>query len=388
MEFLYDLAIVAIIKDEGRYLAEWLDYHIAIGVEHFFLYDNGSKDNTREILAPYREWVTAIYVPGQKMQLPVYNMAIRDYAYCAKYLAIIDLDEFIYPVGGKDIHELLAEKLGDGNWSGLTANWVIFGSNGHRIRPEGGVLENYTKRGKEADHHVKSILNPRRVYNVDNPHRAMYYLRGAIDEDGRQMPEPFNEARPHREIQINHYATKSREEFIERRCRPRADYGTPYEDLEAVFAEADQNDVFDDGILKYYEKYKKIPRQPKNVFGYAKKLLLEEISPAIQGRETTVEEILNYVGIYETLAVKVIDVTNEEEVRSNLYNRLIQIFNAADRIYVEYFWQTLNLLPYFLKSSERERMQKFMLDSIKNAKHGCTFNMAEWHLLDFLERIL
>ena len=35
--FLYDLAVVAIFKDEAPYLKEWLDYHLAAGVEHFYL---------------------------------------------------------------------------------------------------------------------------------------------------------------------------------------------------------------------------------------------------------------------------------------------------------------------------------------------------------------
>ena len=35
--FLYDLAVVAIFKDEAPYLKEWLDYHLAAGVEHFDL---------------------------------------------------------------------------------------------------------------------------------------------------------------------------------------------------------------------------------------------------------------------------------------------------------------------------------------------------------------
>ncbi|MBR0260666.1 MAG: glycosyltransferase family 2 protein [Selenomonadaceae bacterium] len=43
--FLYDLAIVAILKNEGRYLKEWLDYHLSAGVDHFYLYDNDSTDN-------------------------------------------------------------------------------------------------------------------------------------------------------------------------------------------------------------------------------------------------------------------------------------------------------------------------------------------------------
>ena len=43
--FLYDLAFVSIMKDEGSYIKEWLDYHLLAGVNHFFIYDNESEDN-------------------------------------------------------------------------------------------------------------------------------------------------------------------------------------------------------------------------------------------------------------------------------------------------------------------------------------------------------
>ncbi|MBR7025230.1 MAG: glycosyltransferase family 2 protein, partial [Selenomonadaceae bacterium] len=49
--FLYDLAVVAIFKNEGHYLKEWLDYHLFAGVEHFYLYNNNSTDNYEEVLA-------------------------------------------------------------------------------------------------------------------------------------------------------------------------------------------------------------------------------------------------------------------------------------------------------------------------------------------------
>ncbi len=53
--FLYDLAVVAIFKDEGKYLREWVDYHLLAGVEHFYLYNNDSSDDYAKVLAPYVE---------------------------------------------------------------------------------------------------------------------------------------------------------------------------------------------------------------------------------------------------------------------------------------------------------------------------------------------
>ena len=48
------LAACTIYRDAASYLAEWIEFHRLLGVERFFLYDNGSTDDHREVLAPYR----------------------------------------------------------------------------------------------------------------------------------------------------------------------------------------------------------------------------------------------------------------------------------------------------------------------------------------------
>jgi len=49
------LSVVAVLKDERPNLQEWLDFHLSVGVEHFYLYDNGSSDGSAEVLYPYIE---------------------------------------------------------------------------------------------------------------------------------------------------------------------------------------------------------------------------------------------------------------------------------------------------------------------------------------------
>ena len=44
------LAVCAIAKNEGAYFAEWIEWHLSQGVEKFYIYDNESTDNTREVL--------------------------------------------------------------------------------------------------------------------------------------------------------------------------------------------------------------------------------------------------------------------------------------------------------------------------------------------------
>ena len=95
--FLHDLAVVAILKDEGHYLKEWLDYHLLAGVEHFYLYDNDSSDNQAEVARPYVEagLVDYFFASGKAMQMLVYNDAVKRFKFFNRYMAFIDLDEFI-----------------------------------------------------------------------------------------------------------------------------------------------------------------------------------------------------------------------------------------------------------------------------------------------------
>ena len=123
--FPHDLAIAAILKDEGRYLKEWLDYHLAAGVDHFYLYDNESPDNQAEVAKPYVEagLVDYFFFPGKAKQFPAYNDAVKRFKFYNRYMAFIDLDEFIYPKTNQSITEVVDEILSqDLNAGGLAIN--------------------------------------------------------------------------------------------------------------------------------------------------------------------------------------------------------------------------------------------------------------------------
>ena len=107
--FRHDLAVVTIFKDEARYLEEWLNYHLAAGVDHFYLYDDGSTDNPREVLEPYIEAELVDYFPvtGENMIIPVYNDAVRRFKFAARYMAFLDVDEFIFPKTNQSVVEVV-----------------------------------------------------------------------------------------------------------------------------------------------------------------------------------------------------------------------------------------------------------------------------------------
>ena len=49
------LSFVTNFKNEQAYLKEWLDYHIQVGVDHFYLFNQDGSEESRKILAPYEQ---------------------------------------------------------------------------------------------------------------------------------------------------------------------------------------------------------------------------------------------------------------------------------------------------------------------------------------------
>src|ERR1700719_2869450 len=47
------VALCCRIRDEARYLEEWLEFYLAAGVKHFFFYEKLSQDNYSAVLKPY-----------------------------------------------------------------------------------------------------------------------------------------------------------------------------------------------------------------------------------------------------------------------------------------------------------------------------------------------
>ncbi len=100
--FLYDLAFVAIMKNEAPYIKEWLDYHLLAGVNHFYILNNGNSEEFKNILQPYIDKNIVTLFPkrdskGREGQIIRYNDVIKKYKFFCRYMAFIDGDEFIFP---------------------------------------------------------------------------------------------------------------------------------------------------------------------------------------------------------------------------------------------------------------------------------------------------
>jgi len=212
-------------KKENLYIQEWLEYHLLVGVDHFYLYDQDGSNEAREILNPYEKagvvtrhlWT---HYDGTKFDGPTrfyqVNKNHLGFAHCASnyrdntsWMMKIDIDEFLYPSGGDDsllpyLHSLDRKRI-----KGVRIPRFNFGNNGHQTRPAGLVTEAYTYRESDYSNHKDmancSFLSNNRFCN--SAHRWHYRLL----KPGKLITEEQAIG-----IRINHYYTKSFEEYQNR----------------------------------------------------------------------------------------------------------------------------------------------------------------------------
>lgn len=279
----YHTSIVLIAKDEERYIREWLEYHLEVGISHFYIYDNESTAEFKKVLDPYiqKGIVTYTWFPGNYVQMKAYDDALSRFKLDTKYMAFIDGDEFIVPMKedsvAKEIDYIInrysnREYRVDWNAGGIGINWRCFGSSGHENIPDGLVIENYTNRAEDEwdnNAHIKTICNPRVAISFEtNPH-ACSYKKGyfCISERGSYIPGAFFYDAPCNRIRINHYYTKSRQEYISKWHRGWPDTDYPFDNDDELIGKFNKLDeacskIEDRSMEKYVVRVKERIKNP------------------------------------------------------------------------------------------------------------------------------
>jgi hypothetical protein len=233
------LSLCCIIKDEDDVIEEWVAFHLAVGVDHILLIDNGPSDNLATILAPYivagKVELVHFWSRGRQQQR-AYDRAIRYMSGKTRWLGFIDADEFLFPSIDPDLPTVFRDFE---DHVAVSVNWVAFGSNGHQTPPEGFVIENFTDRGElehrlpmtrlrdttyPDDHphaylpmntHVKTVVDPSRTIRLRTAHHYKY-LPGltAVTENKTPIDAPVTQTVSINRLRINHYWSKSLDQLL------------------------------------------------------------------------------------------------------------------------------------------------------------------------------
>lgn len=266
----FRLAIVAIIKNEDDYLLEWIEFYRLQGVEHFFLYDNGCCDSTRELLSFYIESCIVTYarfphVPNTKTserdkffipsdQNLAYGECIRRFKSQVIWLLKVDLDEFIFPTVASGYDRLIevVDFLEANDYCGFRVRMHDFGSSWHRNKPDGLVIENFTRCSRLPRWSSKSLARLDQVKSLPYSHPHRFFFKGGGLQFWKKV-RILGEDETEGFLKLNHYRTKSLEE-----CLMKADSNFmvgKYTEAKFLKNEADLNEVEDDGeILRYRDR--------------------------------------------------------------------------------------------------------------------------------------
>lgn len=237
--------LVSTVRNEGPYLLEWLAYHRAIGIDGFCLFSNDCTDGTNLLLNRLDAMGVVRHFdnplgPRMDPQRAAYSRAGRmDWVRAADWVLILDADEFLNVHAGDRTVDALIDACPGAD--AISVNWRFMGSNGRaHFDADALVTERFTRGSSfEAPENglvwgFKTLFRPRR-FDFFGVHRPKFEKDkdpqpdwvNWVNGDGRDVSAALvakgwrsgRDTLGYSLAQVNHYAVKSREDFLLKRLR-------------------------------------------------------------------------------------------------------------------------------------------------------------------------
>ena len=259
--YQYDVAIATIFQNEAPYLKEWIEFHKRVGVQHFYLYNHFSTDDYMSVLDPYLSAgdVELIQWPYKQtslehwtqIQCRAYEHALKLAEGNAKWLAILDSDEFLFPTSGDNLGDFLKDYEAFG---GIGVNWQLFGTSGISKIPANKLLiETLLLKAPEQfgeNSNMKSIVRPETVAGCHSPHFVIYKFKYfQVNANKERFSGPFPPYIDVEKIRINHYWSRDEHFFYATKVDRRAGFNEAAN--QAIARVQKLNAVHDDLILRF-----------------------------------------------------------------------------------------------------------------------------------------
>ncbi|KAJ6827699.1 glycosyltransferase family 92 protein-like isoform X1 [Iris pallida] len=216
------MCICTMVRNQARFLREWVAYHSRIGVERWFIYDNNSDDNIEEVVDSMSSVVNLHEWPWIKTQEAGFaHCALRAKGSC-EWVGFIDVDEFLHFPTNVTLQDVL-RNYSSQPWVGeLRTPCHSFGPSGKKEVPTEGVMLGYTCRMAAPERH-KSIVRPEAL------NHSLINIVHHFD-----LAEGKSYVNMDRYMVINHYKYQVWEVFKEKFYRRVATYVTDWKDEENV----------------------------------------------------------------------------------------------------------------------------------------------------------
>ena len=221
--------IITIIKDEQLYLDEWIAYHLNIGIDKIFIYEDINSTSHLSITSKYKNvelrHVLDLFKTEQersdeiirrielhKFQNDYFNLAYNEVKPYFDWCFIMDVDEYI--TVEKDLQSTLSLYA---DYDAVLLQWQNFNANGHYYMPNTpySLVNTYTEKcgfskiDLQTRNTKKICLNCRTYDYVFMMHWPFNLSKWTLSDFTKSY---YNIS--YSNIYLSHYVCKSYEEYI------------------------------------------------------------------------------------------------------------------------------------------------------------------------------
>lgn len=244
-----DAVVCTIARDEEFYIDEWIKYNLALGFSHIYIYDNGTSNNLK---SKNSNQVTVIYFPGENQMLTSRDIFLLQYKNKHKWVAHIDVDEFIVLKKHKSIIDFLNEY---DDCDSIALNWIMFGTSNQKYFVDEPVTKRFLYCTNKPNHHFKCISKINSIAKCINSHKPLLNKGSVYDTNRKIINGFFNHDGDSNIACIHHYFTKSEEELRKKILRGQPDE-TPKRELSLLDdIHTKDNDDYNSDAWDFYSKY-------------------------------------------------------------------------------------------------------------------------------------
>ena len=234
--------ILTIVKNEQEYLDEWIRYHLKLGIDHIFVFEDIDSKSHKDITDKYKDRVS-LYSTFSNLNESDRNKALElkktrkwnvqhiylrnsllwlknTFADIYDWCFVIDNDEFITFEGKTNTLEDIFRLYED--YDAFTMQWECYGANGLVKKPDyknNSLIEIYKEKASgyvpdTADSLLKTCYNIKKYkneffFNQHHPNNKCNWCNTNFKKDYRNPG--------HNNVYLRHYITRSWEEYVWKR---------------------------------------------------------------------------------------------------------------------------------------------------------------------------
>jgi hypothetical protein len=231
------ICICTVIKNEHQYLDEWIQYHLNLGIDRIFIFEDIDSESHKKICDKYdcvslssintvlneiqqREAIRLKQQNRVNVQTLYFRNAMlsiqKEHLY--DWCFIIDADEFISCDNLNETIELFS------GYDAFVMSWENYGACGHINRPNyrnSGVVEAYPYKSNGVVNN-NPIFHTKTCYNLNTFKPNNYFTNHQPSDQCKWCRTDFTNDRESEvfdKIYVRHYITKSWEEYVDKKYK-------------------------------------------------------------------------------------------------------------------------------------------------------------------------